>query len=78
MFNEKYGRKPLSRSRNPYTCGFTGKTYTNDQVAEREKLLARTLAKRLGYDVAQGTEWDRVVCIYSLNTVCSHSGERHG
>ncbi|KAM5346992.1 hypothetical protein ACJ41O_009997 [Fusarium nematophilum] len=69
VFTENYGRKPFARSRNPYTCGFTGKTYTTAQVVEREDLLARAIAKRLGYDVAEGTEWDRVVGLYSLNTI---------
>ncbi|KAJ4312663.1 hypothetical protein N0V84_009807 [Fusarium piperis] len=69
VFSEKYGRKPLSRSRKPYTCGITGKSYTTAEVEEREKLLARALAKRLGYDLTDGTEWDRVLALYSLNTI---------
>lgn len=69
VFSDKYGRKPLSRSRRPYTCGITGKSYTTSEVEEREKLLARALAKRLGYDLTDGTEWDRVLALYSLNTV---------
>ncbi|EEU47537.1 uncharacterized protein NECHADRAFT_59366 [Fusarium vanettenii 77-13-4] len=69
VFSDKYGRKPLARSRKPYTCGITGKSYTNSEVEEREKLLARALAKRLGYDLADGTEWDRVLALYSLNTI---------
>lgn len=69
IFSEKYGRKPLSRSRSPYTCGITGKSYTTAEVEDREKLLARALAKRLGYDLNEGTEWDRVIALYSLNTV---------
>lgn len=73
IFKEDGIRKPLSRSKNPFTCGITGKTYTTAEVIERQKLLARALAKRLGYDIREGTEWDRVVALYSVNTVCAIS-----
>ncbi|KAJ3525176.1 hypothetical protein NM208_g11752 [Fusarium decemcellulare] len=69
VFTENYARKPFAKSRNPYTCGISGKTYTTAEVIEREDLLARALAKRLGYDAGEGTEWDRVVGVYSLNTI---------
>ncbi|KAF4470270.1 hypothetical protein FALBO_2816, partial [Fusarium albosuccineum] len=69
VFTEDYARKPFAKSRNPYTCGISGKTYTTAEVIEREDLLARALAKRLGYDAGEGTEWDRVVGVYSLNTI---------
>jgi hypothetical protein len=70
VYSEDYARKPFSRSRNPYTCGISGKTYSTDEVLKRQHLLARALVKRLGYNAAEGTEWDRVVALYSLNTVC--------
>ena len=69
MSDEKYGRKPLAKSKNPYTCGFTGKTYTALEVVKREDLMARAIGKRLGFDHREGTEWDRVVGLFSLNTV---------
>lgn len=69
MSNEKYGRAPLSESRSPYTCGFTGKTYSAAEVVKREDLMARAIGKRLGFDLREGTEWDRVVGLYSVNTV---------
>ncbi|RGP63269.1 putative phenylacetyl- ligase [Fusarium sporotrichioides] len=69
VFREDGVRKPHSRSRNPFTCGISGKTYTTVKVIERQKLLARALAKRLGYDIREGTEWDRVVALYSVNTI---------
>lgn len=67
--NEKYGRTPFSQSRNPYTCGITGKTYTVSQVAKRTDHLSRAIAQILHFDPNEGTEWDRVVGLYSLNTV---------
>jgi acyl-CoA synthetase (AMP-forming)/AMP-acid ligase II len=69
MYDEKHGRYPNTKSRNPYTCGITGKTYTADQVAKRVDHLSRAIGKRLGFSPAEGTEWDRVVALYSLNTV---------
>jgi len=69
IFGEDGVRRPHSKSKNPFTCGISGKTYTTAEVIERQKLLARALAKRLGYDIREGTEWDRVVALYSVNTV---------
>lgn len=67
--NEKYGRCPIARSRNPFTCSVTGKSFTASQMIEREEYLARAIAQNLGYDSHEGTEWDRVVAVFSLNTV---------
>ncbi|KAF1735423.1 hypothetical protein BB8028_0005g06450 [Beauveria bassiana] len=69
MYNERYGRYSASKARNPYTCGVTGTTYTTEQVPERVDLLARAIAKRLGFSPNEGTEWDRVVAVYSVNTI---------
>ncbi|KAF4968303.1 hypothetical protein FSARC_4248 [Fusarium sarcochroum] len=69
VLTENYARKPFARSRNPYTCGITGKTYTTAEVIQRQQLLARALSKRLGWDIDEGTEWDRVLALYSLNTI---------
>jgi hypothetical protein len=69
MRDEKYGRYPLAKSRNPYTCGITGKTYTAAEVIERTDLLARAIGKRLGFNHNEETEWERVVAIYSVNAV---------
>lgn len=69
MTNEKYGRQPLARSRNPFTCGLTGKTYTALEQMERVDLLARAMGKRMGWTPNEGTAWDKVVCVFSLNTV---------
>ncbi|KAF4124534.1 Acyl-CoA synthetase (AMP-forming)/AMP-acid ligase II [Geosmithia morbida] len=66
---ENYGRHALSSSRNPFTCGLTGKTYTAQQVVQRVDYLSRALGKRLSIDSEDGTEWDRVVCLFSLNTI---------
>ena len=68
MSNEKYGRSPLAKSPGPFVCGLTGKSYTALEVVEREEYLTRALSKRLDLNNAT-SEWDRVVAIFSLNTV---------
>lgn len=71
MLNEKYGRHPLSKSKPPFTCGLTGKEYSALEVRERVDKLARALSKELSWNPNQGTEWDKVAGIFSVNTVCS-------
>ncbi|KFA69821.1 hypothetical protein S40285_02448 [Stachybotrys chlorohalonatus IBT 40285] len=69
LSNETYGRRPLAASRNPYTCGLTGTTHTPAAVLSRTAHLSRALAARLRFDPGQGTEWDRVVALFSLNAI---------
>ena len=70
MLDEQYGRYPLSKSRDPYTCGLTGKTYTTSQVKERVANLAKALAKELQWEVNTGSEYDKVAGVFCFNTVC--------
>lgn len=69
MLDENYGRHPLGYSNNPFTCGLTGKTYTSLEVKDRVDYLARGLAKELGFQVNKGTEWDKVIAVFAVNTV---------
>ncbi|KAL6857911.1 hypothetical protein ACO1O0_005357 [Amphichorda felina] len=69
MSNDKHRQQPLAKSRNPYTCGLSGKTYTAHEVVRRTDHLARAIGKRLAFDLNEGTEWDRVICLFSLNTI---------
>ncbi|WEW56512.1 hypothetical protein PRK78_001957 [Emydomyces testavorans] len=69
MLDEKYGRYPLASSRDPFTCGMTGRTYSAVKVAERVEVLARALANEFGWKLNKGTEWDKVVGVYSYNTI---------
>ncbi|ESZ95164.1 hypothetical protein SBOR_4464 [Sclerotinia borealis F-4128] len=69
MLNEKYGRQPFKSSRNPFTCGISGKTYTISEQAQRVEHLAKALSKELGWEPNTGTEWDKVMGIFSLNTI---------
>ncbi|KAF1964615.1 phenylacetyl-CoA ligase-like protein [Bimuria novae-zelandiae CBS 107.79] len=69
MLEERYGRHPLGYSHNPFTCGLTGKTYTSLDVKERVDWLARGLAKELGFQPNKGSEWDKVIAVYAVNTI---------
>ncbi|RTE69225.1 hypothetical protein BHE90_016397 [Fusarium euwallaceae] len=68
MSNDDYGRYPLGKARAPFVCGLTGKSYTAAETVERENYLARAIGKRLGF-THEGSEWNRVVTLFSLNTI---------
>jgi hypothetical protein len=77
MLDERYGRHPLGYSKNPFTCGLTGKTYSSLDVKERVDWLARGLAKELNFQPNQGSEWDKVIAVFSMNTVGAESRDAH-
>lgn len=69
MLNEKYGRVAHDDSRDPYTCGFTGKSYSSREVVSRVDHIARGLSKEFGWAPNQGSEWDKTLAVFTLNTV---------
>ncbi|KLP03792.1 Uncharacterized protein Y057_1627 [Fusarium fujikuroi] len=69
MKNEAYGRQPIAKSRHPFTCGITGRSYPSPELFERSESFARALAKRLQWQPNEGTPWDKVLAIFSLNTI---------
>lgn len=69
MLNEQYGRYPLHHARQPFTCGLTGFGYSALEVRDRVDKLARALSKELGWRPNEGTEWDKVIGIFSVNTI---------
>lgn len=71
MTNPEHGRHPLATSRNPFTCGLTGKTFTVAEASARREALAQALGKRFGWLPNEETEWDKVACICTFNTVCA-------
>lgn len=71
MTNPVHGRHPIEKSRNPFTCGLTGKTFSLAQISSRYESLARAIGERLGWQVNEETEWDKVACMFSFNTVCA-------
>ncbi|KAL9626705.1 MAG: hypothetical protein Q9204_007101 [Flavoplaca sp. TL-2023a] len=74
MLNELYGRRPLTDSRPPFTCGLTGHEYSAHEVKDRVYKLAKALSEELGWKPNQGTEWDKVAGIFSVNTIHRLSG----
>jgi hypothetical protein len=69
MFDEQYGRYPLRKSRSPFICGISGKSPSALDVKKNVDYLARGLSKELGWQPNEGTEWDKVAGVFSLNTV---------
>lgn len=69
MADESFGRRSFATSRNPYTCGLTGKTYSWSEMTQRVDFLSRAIGKRLGWQPAEGTPWDKVIAVFSLNAV---------
>jgi hypothetical protein len=74
LLTENYGRVPFKDSKDPFTCGISGRTYSNDEHKDRVEALSRALSQELGWQVNAGTEWDKVMGVFSLNTVsCAHN-----
>ncbi|OJD15233.1 hypothetical protein AJ78_04494 [Emergomyces pasteurianus Ep9510] len=69
MFDEKYGRPSLARSRNPFVNGVSGEGYSAVQLQRRVDYLARSLAQEFGWHPNRGTEWDKIIGVFSLNTI---------
>ena len=77
MLEETYGRHPLGYSQDPFTCGLSGKSYSALEVKDRVSLLRRSLAQEFAWKPNEGSEFDRVIGIYCLNSVCSQAGCLH-
>ncbi|KAI1001791.1 Acyl-CoA ligase [Podosphaera aphanis] len=69
MLDEKYGRCPHKESRNPFTCGLTGRTFSSSEMVDRVEYLARALSKELNWHPNKGSEWEKVIAIFSLNAL---------
>lgn len=69
MFDEKYGRAPLESSLDPYVCSISGKTISPKEQKERVESLAQALASELHWEVNKGTEYEKVISVFALNTV---------
>ena len=49
--------------------GLSGKTFSRGMLRQRVEFLARALAQRLGWSPNEGSPWDKVAAIHSLNSV---------
>lgn len=69
MFDEHYGRHPLGYSRPPFSCALTARQFSALEMKERVDYLSRALCKEFGFKPNEGSEWDKVVGVFSLNTI---------
>lgn len=70
FLSDKYGRLPCEHARAPFVDALSGNAPSIQTVKSEVDYLARGLAKELGWQVSAGTQSDRVVGIFSVNTVC--------
>lgn len=75
MFNEEHGRCPISESADSYICAYGSRRVTAQQQAQHVEWLARSLARRLGWKVNVGCEFDKVAAIFAINTVSTLDAE---
>jgi acyl-CoA synthetase (AMP-forming)/AMP-acid ligase II len=69
MLDDKYGRFPLKDSRPFFTDGVSGESLTPFELKDRVDYLARGLSQELGWHPNQGTEWDKVIAVFSANAI---------
>lgn len=69
LLEEKYGRHAIQASLNPFTCGLTSKTRTTVEVKQLVTELAQGLGDKLGWHAIPSDQLERVVCIFSANSV---------
>ncbi|KAL1959914.1 hypothetical protein VTO42DRAFT_582 [Malbranchea cinnamomea] len=69
ILDEQYGRAKLSSSKAPFVWGTVGKGGSAVELPKRVEYLARALAQELGWLPNHGTEWDKIIGVFSLNTV---------
>ena len=71
MFDERYGRHPLDKSNAPFVDGIDGRAYSASEVRDRVEYLARALAREFDWEPNVGSEWEKVLGLFTLNTVSS-------
>lgn len=69
VFDEACGRTPYEDSKDPYTSAITGATTPASELKQRVENIAQGLAKDLRWTPNDGSQWDKVVCIFSVNHV---------
>ncbi|KAK1833092.1 hypothetical protein QBC39DRAFT_346771 [Podospora conica] len=69
MKSEIHGRREIAKSRNPFTCGITGKTFTTAEAHRRSDNVAKALSKVMGWEVNVDSPWDKVIGVFSFNTI---------
>ncbi|PVH90340.1 acetyl-CoA synthetase-like protein [Periconia macrospinosa] len=69
QFEEEYGRCPFGASKAPFTCGLSAKTRSVMDIKSRIEYLAKGIGKAIGWAPNAGSEWEKVVSIFSMNHI---------
>lgn len=69
VLNGDPGRPPTGSGKTPFLDAITGQSRTIEEIADRVDRLARALAQEFGWSPNEGSPWDKVVAVFSLNTV---------
>ena len=69
MLDERWGRRTFGVSRAPFTCGVSGDSFTIEEVKSRVDALRKGFADEVNWTPNAGSEWDKVVAVFSVNTV---------
>ncbi len=69
ILDEKHGRYPIAKSKDPYTCALSGRTCSTQELKQKVDHLSRALNKEFGWKVNGGSEYDKVVGVFAFNTV---------
>jgi len=67
--NDDVARQAVENGKALFIDGISGNSYSRDALRQRVEWLASALAKELGWSPNEGSPWDKVVAIYSFNTV---------
>ncbi|KAF4343011.1 AMP-binding enzyme [Fusarium beomiforme] len=67
ILDEIYGRRPIAKSRHLYICGLTAKSFPFNVVEKRIDYVSSARSRRLNILPNEGTEWDKIVAVFSLN-----------
>jgi ribosome assembly protein SQT1 len=70
MLEDRHGRRPISDSLDAYTCGLSGRSISARQQKDNVDKLSRAFAQEFGWKVNEGSEYDKVIGVFALNTVC--------
>lgn len=69
VLNGDASRPPTGSGKAPFVDAISGQSYSVEDLADRVDRLARALSQELGWSPNEGSPLDKVVAIFSLNTV---------
>jgi acyl-CoA synthetase (AMP-forming)/AMP-acid ligase II len=74
IFSDKYNKNSQYKNNNqddyhPFICAHTSTSYSFPEVRKRVSFLSRALASNLNWHPNKGSEWDKVVAVFSVNTI---------